>query len=356
MKLRNRTILGLIVVVLVFARSVGAQGDVRFFEPPVYNIELSGYEPPPPGVGSEIAFGDKGGGPGDEKPPENAIHWVSKPPERLYPKPRMGGMSACGYPENEAPYATLIYPDGSVYDIIGDLSDGCWSYELEDGYYGMQLGEYSVYLDHPLGNLSDTWEVDYPDYQVEVDFYSTMSGEQAEDTVLMGFAPFETLTVNFYASPDDNPETIGFAYIRLIYVASRTVEADENGAVWLAISTTRSAPFSFVIVTLEEYNKYVKPDTEIRFAEREACPNSLVSRLAVGGAGYVTPGEANRLRDSAEGSVVGSLPPDTGFRVTDGPECGPEDGLLWWRVETYFGEAGWTVESDDTDYWLAPTF
>lgn len=70
--------------------------------------------------------------------------------------------------------------------------------------------------------------------------------------------------------------------------------------------------------------------------------------------GRVVPGgEANRIRNASStgGAQVGRLEAGERFRVLDGPVCG--DGYAWLEVE-YAGGTGWTVESDNEDYWLEP--
>jgi hypothetical protein len=84
------------------------------------------------------------------------------------------------------------------------------------------------------------------------------------------------------------------------------------------------------------------------------CEGSLPSRLYAGIRGRVTPGgDSNNLRPRPNTSteLLAQIQPGDEFDVVGGPECA--QGFLWWEVE-YFGITGWTVESDDEDYWLEP--
>lgn len=84
------------------------------------------------------------------------------------------------------------------------------------------------------------------------------------------------------------------------------------------------------------------------------CPGALVSRLSVGGFGVVTPGQANNVRaqSSVSGSRLGTIPAGGRFDVLEGPVC--SDGYAWWRVR-YGTLTGWTAESNDQYYFLAPS-
>lgn len=89
-----------------------------------------------------------------------------------------------------------------------------------------------------------------------------------------------------------------------------------------------------------------------RAQAQDACPTAA-PRLAVGGQGRVTPGDANRLRAEASTSaaLLGALPGGTSFVVVGGPVCG--EGYRWWQVKAG-GMTGWTVEGDRRAYFLDP--
>lgn len=91
---------------------------------------------------------------------------------------------------------------------------------------------------------------------------------------------------------------------------------------------------------------------QARAQDHETCPDNLPSRLTVGEAARVTPGDANNVRASASGGaeLIGQIPGSSVFTVLDGPVCA--DGFTWWQVQ-YADIEGWTVEGSD-DYWLEP--
>jgi hypothetical protein len=79
----------------------------------------------------------------------------------------------------------------------------------------------------------------------------------------------------------------------------------------------------------------------------------LVSRLMIGQAGWVTPGEPNNLRETfnVRSAKLGEIPGGAAFTVLDGPRCSL-DGT-WWFVE-YNGVRGWTLEGRETVYYVEP--
>ena len=128
-----------------------------------------------------------------------------------------------------APVATLTLPDGSNQTITAtdsNASSHCYSYRIP-WTYGMQLGLYTLQLDHPDGQLTHTWGIDYPFCRTSI----------LNDNLqwLMGFAPGEQLTVVFFASINsDQP----------VFAATRSVQADDQGVLALDIKVARSAPFT----------------------------------------------------------------------------------------------------------------
>jgi hypothetical protein len=84
------------------------------------------------------------------------------------------------------------------------------------------------------------------------------------------------------------------------------------------------------------------------------CPGFMPSRLAVGGRGWVTPGEPNRLREkpSADSAQIGQIYGGKEFEVLDGPVCDPA-GRAWWQVDAS-GVIGWTVEGQGNTYFVEP--
>ncbi len=84
-----------------------------------------------------------------------------------------------------------------------------------------------------------------------------------------------------------------------------------------------------------------------------SCPDSPPTRLENGIDGRVTPGSANRIRETPDtaGNILGSIPGGAAFNVLYDSVCG--DGYLWWRV-AYQGIVGWTVEGIGEDYFVEP--
>ncbi len=87
--------------------------------------------------------------------------------------------------------------------------------------------------------------------------------------------------------------------------------------------------------------------------QADGCP-PRPTRLAVGMAARITPGDPNRLRDSFSTSAtqIGAIPGGGALTIVGGPEC--RDGFRWWQVE-YDGQTGWTVEGNDSADFIEPT-
>lgn len=79
----------------------------------------------------------------------------------------------------------------------------------------------------------------------------------------------------------------------------------------------------------------------------------ILPRLVPTIEGVVLPGGANRVRStpSTNGEIVGEIPVSGEFQVIDGPSC--SEGIVWWQIESAYAN-GWTAESLDGEYYLAP--
>ena len=79
----------------------------------------------------------------------------------------------------------------------------------------------------------------------------------------------------------------------------------------------------------------------------------LPTHLEIGSEARVTPGASNRMRSEPNTSAeqIGQIPAGDVMTILDGPQC--NDGFLWWQVR-YNTLEGWTVEGNDTDYFLEP--
>lgn len=83
------------------------------------------------------------------------------------------------------------------------------------------------------------------------------------------------------------------------------------------------------------------------------CPNSLPSRLTVGGQAQVTsyPNLPNIVRQSPtlQAQRLGQIPVGAVMTVLGGPYC--SDNVTWWHIR-YGNIIGWTVEGAGGNYWL----
>lgn len=85
--------------------------------------------------------------------------------------------------------------------------------------------------------------------------------------------------------------------------------------------------------------------------DTSSCPLTDPLALTIGESGLVKPGTSNRVRSapSLSGEVVFQIAGGTVFEVLGGPTCA--DGYRWWQVSSG-GQDGWTVEGDDSEYFL----
>ncbi|MFN8377631.1 MAG: protein kinase [Anaerolineae bacterium] len=97
------------------------------------------------------------------------------------------------------------------------------------------------------------------------------------------------------------------------------------------------------------------------------CKNAPPIQLAVGMTGRVTLPDGNgagnrpvRIRaepgtdkDELAQMPVGSEASPTTFTVLEGPQCGPEGELRWWRIN-YNGVQGWAADGVAPDYFIEP--
>lgn len=97
------------------------------------------------------------------------------------------------------------------------------------------------------------------------------------------------------------------------------------------------------------------PSVTPRFEDAVTCEGFLTSRLQVGEQGRVITDDPIRLRSSAstDGLRVALLNPNAVFDVLEGPECDPDAGRAWWRVN-YSTFTGWLIEGEDEEYYTEP--
>ena len=88
--------------------------------------------------------------------------------------------------------------------------------------------------------------------------------------------------------------------------------------------------------------------------EIQACPGAPAILLKVNDWARVSvdPPLSIRLRSqpSSSGEITGEVGPGKNVLIQEGPQCA--NGYTWWKVRSLDGQEGWTVEGDDTGYWL----
>jgi hypothetical protein len=250
-------ILIFVVFIYVIPTRVEGQSTSRTASPPVVRIDLSGQEPPPPGVKTQLSY--SGGGAGGIGLPETTKpFWIFTPKEI----DQGGFLIACGYRAGATPKSILTTPHGtearlaplplttiagiwgdrfgipkSPQDIAAEFrQSGCIGYGVYFT-YGMMLGKYTLTLSHAQGDLSYSWTIDYPFCTGKITL--DVSSHRMKD-MLMSFTPQTTYTIHFYSRFSD----ISFQGQHQ-YIATRTFTTDSEGAVLLDINLARSAPFTF---------------------------------------------------------------------------------------------------------------
>jgi len=94
--------------------------------------------------------------------------------------------------------------------------------------------------------------------------------------------------------------------------------------------------------------------TPVKSATPASCPGAPVITLKAGDWVIVSldPPLPNRLRrqPASSSDLIGEAQPGESLLVLEGPACA--EGYAWWRVRSLAGLEGWTVEGDDSGYWL----
>lgn len=343
----KRIILLIVSSILLQSESVFGQNSVKNFNPPVVSIELSGYEPKPPGVSDILLFGGGGAGSDPAKKKVGKPYWQRVPTTAEF---LFTSLQACGY-LNGQPNATLILPSGKQQPLQSQYKmDDCLTYSPSLT-IGSEFGLYTLRLEHGNSVLSHSWRMDYPTSPVAVE----LSGFEASPQVitLAGFAPRQKLRAHFYKwkYADKSP-----------YIATREIQMDDNGAIILSLSASRSATFKAheIHVLIDDYIREDKgnysngnnPSSNWKYHKITTCAGQLPSRLYVGAKTLITPGDANRVRNSPNGEVIGTVKPGDDFIITDGPRCDTKF-IAWWKIQLLnTGLTGWTAEGQGKEYWI----
>lgn len=220
----------LLVSVVLFGVSATAAQGVRYANPPVTQVDLTGYEPLPPGIPTDVFYGGLGGGGGLTELYPPGLYWSSTP--GAVATSQGAYFAACGYISSAPPTATLTLPSGAQTQLALDSYEdvtNCFDTRIQWA-YGMELGIYTLALAHPEGTLTHTFGFDYPFC------WSKITTPDGIDWI-MGLEPNEQISLVFYAATASNDYQTQF-------VGVRNVRADENGAVALVLQVARSAPFS----------------------------------------------------------------------------------------------------------------
>jgi hypothetical protein len=123
----------------------------------------------------------------------------------------------------------------------------------------------------------------------------------------------------------------------------------------VAITPTTSLPTQTPRPTLLPSPQVTdSPTPQNVIEEIQACPGAPAILLKVNDWARVSvdPPLSNRLRSqpSSSGEITGEVGPGKNVLIQEGPQCA--NGYAWWKVRSLDGQVGWTVEGDDTGYWL----
>jgi len=334
-------------IAFVFPTKVTQQKSPRTASPPIVNIELSGIEPAPLGVPAQLEYaGGAGGGVGEPVrytgPGTKTIkpYWAHLPSALTYPTSD-DYLIACGYVSPEPPTSTLIYPSGRKDTLQGAL-DGvnCWSFTISRA-YGMELGLYTLQLDHIDGQLIYTWGIDYPYLPVNVD-ESDIPKSRLAGYWLMGYSPNELITLHFY---DTSPNSV--------FIASRSVQVNSEGVAILSIGFSHSSEFSRYNIWLHDVvrsnNLLVINPPKYPSYSIGSCSDpsygSFVETIAQNG--QVIP-IYSAFDDKTQSA--GNLQPGIPAQILEQKAVlQDEHVVLWSHVQTEDGQIGWTFGTTLTD-------
>ncbi len=226
------------------------------------------------------------------------------------------------------------------------------------GGYGMELGEYHFLLidqEHggPLNEHS--WRVEYPKKPFLVQ-YRLENGKHldlttiAKAVAIMGFAPYQQLTLNFYC-PGGNEQVFYGEFI-----AQRIFATGPDGALYIQLgqnSACNGSSSEYVATMVEGYNpdySYTYPGenfggTQAFFDDYPLVPSR--QWIYIGAEQTVKADSINKYPVFSKPSLQSSnvdLVEQEKLTILDGPV--PADGEYWWSVSTNKGLRGWMFESD----------
>jgi hypothetical protein len=266
LKKRTLSVFLLCLVVGLWANPAFAKPTVA--NPPVIPVELGSVEPVPGNTAAQVSFSFEQG--------QHFADVIISSPTWVYSHdisyPGATELIACGI-DGEAS-ALLTNPNGQAQSVnleqtFWGQNNNCWEYSVPWA-AGTLLGQYILSITGDNGSTQRKWELAYPDYP------TTLYTQVNQEIVLMGFAPNQTATVNFYgynsADATSSAETV--------FWASRQIKVDANGAAVLKLNLSRTAQFDSVKYLVAGYpyahlswrryddwralNNYSTPDTMIQ--------------------------------------------------------------------------------------------
>jgi hypothetical protein len=144
-----------------------------------------------------------------------------------------------------------------------------------------------------------------------------------------------------------------------------TILTDKSGSLKMDFSASQKVgpKLYYIPGVFDPYtNQYVgEEDSDSKYdciyVKWKACPNAPQSGLQKGGNVYISRFSADpsnlRARPGVSGEKVGKLTfDDQNATIIDGPRC--MDNMVWWRIRTDSGLAGWAAEGMGNEVWLVP--
>jgi len=381
-------ILAFTAVLLLLPGSVfGQSSTVKTASPPIVKIEISGKEPKPDGVASQLVISYSGGAGGGGAPAiAPVLVWEALPDELA----QDSYFSACGLTKGTISITSLTAPSGKKENVQGDFyneytSTGipylCWNYKLPWN-YGIELGRYTLDLTDTRGTLTHTWYVGYPFCPTWFLLDSTTKNQKR---MVVGLSPNESVRLNVYNFPPHPDEAPGDL------IASRTLQANNDGAIDFEIMLAPSAGFTFrnydkvitqgidyVLTNMQDHSSDIQddiyfPNTIGDFIQTIQTTKNIskystysiqTGKLCTFSRRYnlrffqVSPQKGDTLPryDDFEGDrQVNAVPRGDPVELME-TRIGMKTGLptWWYRIRDEMGKEGWSSGNNMVD--IAPTF
>ncbi|MBX3082080.1 MAG: hypothetical protein KF716_10640 [Anaerolineae bacterium] len=355
--MRTRWI-GVVLIIAALTLPSPSLAQIRTFSPPIYRLNISEPEPPPRGTSFTEYIGnpEKGSG-GDFSDIDFPIFTVFYPVEYID--------FVISWKGEAEPIGTLSSPSGKHSTVNlhnscvepSDIDPYC-SVQLIGG-YGMELGEYHFVLsDKADGSILNEhrWRVEYPKKPFLAQ-YRLINGEYPEDTMrwkavaVMGFAPQQTLTFNFYCPYGDGSLFYG------TFIAQRTFKTGSEGALYIEIEIALDVDWPcyspYIVTMVADYApdySYTAPWENFGGTSPVSDDYPLVPskpNIYIGAKIAVSANEEHEFSahlEPSERSPKLDLHERETFTLLDGPILSDDD--YWWSVKTRDGYIGWMREID----------